>query len=55
MQSVTADTLGGCSLALSDGFSLEVFPDDSLGGEYWRLLRRGNEEHFVVTGAGIEC
>lgn len=55
VESVAADTLGGCTLALSQDHSLTVFPDDSLVGEYWRLLRpETNDEHFVVTGAGIE-
>jgi hypothetical protein len=42
-------------LTLSDGYMLEVFPDDSVGGEYWRLFQPyRNTEHLVVTGQGIE-
>ena len=55
VQSVAVDGLGSLRFGLSDGFSLEVFPDDSLGGELWRLITRVNgSEHFVVTGHGIE-
>jgi hypothetical protein len=39
VRSVAADTLGGLSLVLSDDFTLDVFPDDSVQGEHWRLLR----------------
>ena len=37
---------------LSRDFSLEVFPDDSLPLEHWRLFNPYAEQpHFVVTGA----
>ncbi len=54
VRSVAADILGGLSLVLSGDFALDVFPDDSLDGEYWRLLRPAREgRHFVVSGGGI--
>lgn len=53
-----ADMFGGFSLLLEDGFALDVFPDDSLDGEYsehWRLLRPDEAgSHFVVSGSGID-
>jgi hypothetical protein len=53
--SARADSLGGLTLDLSQEFRLEVFPDDSLDSEHWRLLRPATDApHFVVTGAGIE-
>ena len=53
--SLVADNVGGICLTLSDGYYLEVFPDDSLYGEYWRLLQPyTNKQHFVVTGHGFE-
>jgi len=57
VKSVTADRLGGFKMELSQGFILEVFPADSLRGEYsehWRFFRPFEENHFVVTGHGIE-
>lgn len=46
---------GSLCIELSDDFSLEVFPDDSLGGEYWRLFKpQSDQPHFVLTGRGIE-
>ncbi len=57
VESVTADRLGGFRLELSQGYMLEVFPTDSLRGEYsehWRLFRPSCENHFVVTGHGVE-
>jgi hypothetical protein len=54
VRSVSADTLGGLSLVLSGDFTLDVFPDDSLDGEHWRLLQPGRATaHFVVRGGGI--
>jgi hypothetical protein len=55
VQSVDCDGLGGLRLHLTGGFTLELFPDDSLPDENWRLFRSGDQsKHFVVTGAGIE-
>lgn len=58
VEAVRADMLGGFSVRLVGGFALDVFPDDSLDGEYsehWRLLRPGDtSSHFVVSGSGLE-
>lgn len=58
VEGVRADMFGGFSLRLAGGFGLDVFPDDSLDGEYsehWRLLRPGEaSSHFVVSGSGLE-
>ena len=41
-------------MILTRGFALDVFPDESLPGEHWRLFQPGNEKtHFVVTGMGL--
>jgi len=51
LQAATADSLGGVRLALEDGFVLEVFPDWSHDGEYWRVFAPDDSRpHFVVTG-----
>ena len=55
VQEVWADSVGSIALALSDGYTLEVFPHNSLEREHWRLFQPATDEpHFVVTGAGIE-
>jgi len=56
--SVEADKVGSIRLSLTHGYSMEVFPDDSVNDEYsehWRLFQPSTEtEHFVITGRGIE-
>jgi hypothetical protein len=55
VESVQADHIGSFSLTLSDGYVFEVFPDDSLEGEHWRLFQPAMEGgDFVLTGQGIE-
>ena len=54
--SAEANDLGGFCLRFCDGFLLEVFPDDSLDEEHWRLLEPDvDTPHFVVTGRGCEA
>jgi hypothetical protein len=46
---------GDFSLRLRGGFTLDVFPDDSLAEEHWRVFRPYNDSrHFVLKGSGIE-
>jgi hypothetical protein len=48
---VTADDSGGFILALNSGFFFDVFPDDSLNEELWRLFEPSTENpHFVFEG-----
>jgi hypothetical protein len=55
VEAVAADNLGSVRLQLSGGFLLDIFPDDSLDSEHWRLVPRTPAiPHFVVTGQGIE-
>ncbi|MBA3946131.1 MAG: hypothetical protein H0X37_16400 [Herpetosiphonaceae bacterium] len=55
VESIQVGLAGAFQLSLGDQVALEVFPDHSLRYEYWRLLRPATEEeHFVVTGLGIE-
>jgi hypothetical protein len=54
VQAVEVDGAGGFRLTLSDGHALEIFPDDSRGGEDWRLLSPATEaRHFVVSGGRV--
>ena len=51
---VDVGNAGALRIDLGDGYVLEVFPQDSLAGEHWRLFRPYRDEpHVVVTGAGI--
>ena len=53
--SIEADNYGGLRIRFSDEFTLELFPDDSLEGEYWRFFRlNSSSSHFVVTGKGVK-
>ena len=55
VRSVEAGGAGSVRILMSEGLALELFPNDSLPGERWRLFRPGvDEPHFVVTGRGIE-
>lgn len=55
VESIEANSLGGIRLNLSRGYILEIFPDDSLDSEYWRLFEPSNtNKHFVVTAHGVE-
>ncbi|MFI5104335.1 MAG: hypothetical protein ACHP79_05365 [Terriglobales bacterium] len=50
-----AGAAGAITFALENDMALEIFPDDALPGEHWRLFRTGEDDpHFVVTGRGIE-
>ena len=52
---VEAGEAGSCTIFFEDDYALEVFPDDSLSGEHWRLFKPYTEApHFVVTGHGLE-
>jgi hypothetical protein len=55
VQQIEVAKAGRIHLFLSDGFALDIMPDDSRPGEHWRLFVPSSEEkHFVVTGRGIE-
>jgi hypothetical protein len=55
VESIEADRWGGIKLTFSEGYNLEIFPDDSLDGEYWRFFEPStSNKHFVVTRHGIE-
>jgi hypothetical protein len=56
VQRVDVGAAASLQVWLSDGLCLEVFPDDSLSDERWRLFRPGLEEpHFVVMGNGVKA
>ena len=52
---IEVGSVGSFRLTLNDEYVLEVFPNNSLDDEYWRLFESDAEsEHFVVTGIGVE-
>ena len=55
VRKVEAGKAGSFTVVLDGEYALEVFPDDSLSGEHWRLFKPyAGEPHFVVTGKGLE-
>jgi hypothetical protein len=47
---------GAFTIIFDDAHALDVFPDDSLGDEHWRIFKPSTEEpHFVVTGRGLRA
>ena len=55
VQGIEVGVAGSLSMELSDGYRLEVFPDQTSSDESWRLFRPGVDERpFVVTNRGIE-
>ena len=46
---ISADIFGGLKISFNSGIRLEIFPDDSLEDEFWRLIVfEGKSKHFVV-------
>jgi hypothetical protein len=46
---------GELALLLEGGLTLQIFPNDSLEGEHWRLFRPGSDApHWVYTGNVLE-
>lgn len=54
VESLSIESHGSFTLALSGGYKLMVFPSGSTG-EDWRFFRPGSgESHLVVSGGAIE-
>lgn len=55
VKEIEADELGSLKISFGDGTVLEVFPDESSdGNEFWRFINRNNQQHMVISGAGVE-
>ena len=55
VREVEVSHAGSFTLIFDDEYALDVFPDDSLSNEHWRIFKPYSEEpHFVVTGEGLE-
>jgi hypothetical protein len=57
VRQILADHLGSLRLTMSEHYTLEIFPSNTLKDEYWRFFIPGASAevpHFVVTGLGIE-
>jgi len=54
VQSLEANNWGGLKINLSENYTFEIFPDGSVGEEYWRFYNSStSSHHFVVTSQGI--
>jgi hypothetical protein len=54
VRQVQVGEAGSFTVILDDGYALDVFPDDSLGDEHWRIFQPSSEvSHFVVSGSGL--
>jgi hypothetical protein len=47
VETVLADTWGGCVIVMSPGYRLTLFPN-SVAHECWRIFKRGTPSHFVI-------
>ena len=55
IQRVEVGQAGELALLMESGLTLQIFPNDSLEGEHWRIFRPGSDErHSVFTGQGFE-
>jgi hypothetical protein len=55
VQRVKVRQAGELAFLLESGLTLQIFPNDSLEGEHWRLFRPGSDApHSVFTGKGLE-
>jgi hypothetical protein len=55
VERVEVGTAGTLRILLTESLALDVFPEDSLKHERWRLLcPERDEPHLVVTGYGVE-
>jgi hypothetical protein len=55
VRKVEVGEAGHFTLIFDNDYALDVFPDDSLRGEHWRIFKPYAEEsHFVVSGRGLE-
>jgi hypothetical protein len=55
VRQVEVGAAGSFTIVLDDDYALEVFPQDSLSGEHWRIFKPYVEEpHFVFTGKGLD-
>jgi hypothetical protein len=50
VQRIESGSAGRLQVDLEDSMSLEVFPDNSLPTEKWRLFPYPHQPHFIVNG-----
>ena len=55
VQKAEVGQAGEFALLMEGGLTLQIFPNDSLEGEHWRLFRPGSDvPHWVYTGNGLK-
>lgn len=54
--SAEANNWGGLIINLSEGFAIEIFKQNTVNEEYWRMFDSVNKrkKHFVVSKHGVE-
>jgi hypothetical protein len=54
VKQVQVGQAGSFTIVFDDEYALDVFPDDSLTEEHWRIFQPSSEvPHFVVSGSGL--
>jgi hypothetical protein len=55
VRAVEVGNAGAFTITFDNEYALDIFPDDSLREEYWRIFKPYAEQpHFVVTGRGLK-
>jgi hypothetical protein len=55
VEAVKSDLVGGLTLVLTGDYTLDVFPDTSVDGEYWRFFQPyTSHPHLIMTSKGVE-
>ena len=56
MKRILVGKAGSFTIVLDGELALDVFPDDSLSDEHWRMFEPSSKvSHFVVTGNGLKA
>lgn len=55
VKEIESDSFRGLKIVFTNGYLLEVFPDESISdSEVWRFIDKVADKHLVVSGEGIE-
>jgi hypothetical protein len=56
VKQVQVGAAGSFTIILDGDYALDVFPDDSVRDEHWRIFKPSSEApHFVVSGSGLNA
>jgi hypothetical protein len=54
VQELNVGEAGSLHIVMAGGLSLDVFPNDSVGGEHWRLFNPSSNDPHLVVGGEVE-